>query len=239
MSDQQPMAKTKGVADLVLLIDATGSMEECINQVKTTIASFIDSMSNDAQTPVRDWRARVIGYRDALVDGSHWLVSNPFVAGNRDELFAQLASLEAIGGGDEPESLLDALKIVTSWGQTGKGEPADPEKWRYRSDAVRVVLLFTDATYHPTTSDASGGAGGTADDIVNALNSEKIQLLMIAPDTEQYEHLGSANRALPIHRLAPNYVESLKALAADSPAFLEVMKALAKTVSKSSAVETL
>ena len=52
-----------------------------------------------------------MGYRDieaAQSEGLPWLVDAPFVR-DADELKAQLSQLKAEGGGDEPESLLDAL----------------------------------------------------------------------------------------------------------------------------------
>src|SRR4051812_37123874 len=117
---QEP-AKTKGVVDIVFLLDITGSMQPCIDALKEHIKVFIRSLTTkDANNsnPVRDWRAKAVGYRDAEVD-SDWYVDNPFV---RDpvQLTAQLAALEAKGGGDEPETLLDALYKVSTMGQSDK-----------------------------------------------------------------------------------------------------------------------
>src|SRR5207253_10259760 len=74
--------KAKGVVDIVFLLDATGSMQPCIDALKDNIAKFIDSLTEGGpnnQLPVRDWRGRVVGYRDLPADGDGWYVDNPFV----------------------------------------------------------------------------------------------------------------------------------------------------------------
>ena len=81
----QTRAKTKGVADLVFLVDVSGSMANCIDALRVNIEAFIDSLSrSDANNaaPVRDWRAKVVGYRDfeaAAHDSLPWMVDNAIV----------------------------------------------------------------------------------------------------------------------------------------------------------------
>ena len=66
-SQPQARPKTKGVADVVFLIDVSGSMKPCIDALRTNIEGFINSLSkgeaNNAP-PVRDWRGKAVGYRD-------------------------------------------------------------------------------------------------------------------------------------------------------------------------------
>jgi len=83
----QARAKTKGVADVVFLIDVSGSMSPIIDALRKNIEAFVDSLSTgDANNapPVRDWRGKVVGYRD--VD-----VSNDL---HVTEVFADLAELD-------------------------------------------------------------------------------------------------------------------------------------------------
>jgi hypothetical protein len=56
--------KTKGVADIVFLVDITGSMAPCIDALRANIEIFIDSLSKGNAPPIRDWRGKVVGYRD-------------------------------------------------------------------------------------------------------------------------------------------------------------------------------
>src|SRR5687767_5982171 len=134
----QERPKTKGVADIVFMVDISGSMAPCIDALRSNIEAFIDSLSkgeaNNAP-PIRDWRGKVVGYRDieaAQSEGLPWIVDAPFVR-DAGELKTQLSQLRAEGGGDEPESLLDALFKTASMEATPKGSQSeDPNKWRYR-----------------------------------------------------------------------------------------------------------
>ena len=68
--------KVKGVADIVFLVDATGSMGKCIERLKTNISTFFDEMTSEKGngSPLKDWRAKVVGFRDFEEDGpSRWL----------------------------------------------------------------------------------------------------------------------------------------------------------------------
>ena len=230
MTNQQ--AKVKGVADIVFLMDATGSMQRCIDGLKRNVESFIDFLTTGAGntvSPVKDWRARVVGFRDVETDGAKWFVDNPFV---RDAiaLKAQLAALTAEGGGDEPESLLDAIFMVSKAGQTDKGAPEDPARWRYRSAAARVVVVFTDASYKPVMG-IPEARGGTIDDVRNAVQDNRIILSVFAPDQPCFNDLSALDKA----EYVPIPADSgLEAFTADQANFRETLRQLAASVSASS-----
>ena len=167
----------KGAADIVFLIDSTGSMGPCINALKEHIHSFIDALVRGDESrnisPVENWRARVVGYRDfddcnksdkaaknyRKFGGGGWFLSNPFT---RDEnvLHDQLNKLRPFAGGQDPkESLLDALMLVLKSGFLPSGSQDASEtdsgvSWR-RNGAGRIVIVFTDAGYHETMSYSS------------------------------------------------------------------------------------
>ena len=46
----QPRAKTKGVADIVFIVDVSGSMKPCIDALRINIEAFIDSLSKGGAT---------------------------------------------------------------------------------------------------------------------------------------------------------------------------------------------
>ena len=182
----------KGFVDIVFLIDATASMTTCIDALKDNIPTLVDSMcdTTNQENPIRDWRAKVVGYRDFIDDPASALEDNPFVT-EAPAVHAQLNALEAKLGGDLPESLLDGIYHVANMGQTDKGaQEVDPNKWRYRTSAARVVIIFTDADYHPTTKD-----GGNLDDIVLACESNRILLGIFAPEMECYDLLSEIDRS--------------------------------------------
>jgi hypothetical protein len=220
-----------GVCDFIFLIDSTGSMGPCMEALKANIAVFIDQLS-EGQTPIRDWRGKAIAYRDVKSDGSSWFENNPFVRNDAAALKAQLASLTPEGGGDEPESLLDALYVVATMEAAAAGEKdPDPLMWRHRRDAARVVVVFTDATYHREMS-VSGAEGGSVRDVMNQLIAQKIVLLLYAPDHECYDELAQTPKSdwMPIQ--GPDFVQGLADYTGDHANFQKVMIALAKSMSK-------
>jgi hypothetical protein len=236
----QARTKTKGVADLVFVVDVSGSMAPCIDALRKNIESFIDSLSRgdgNSAAPVRDWRGKVVGYRDiesAQGEGLPWIVENPFV---RDvgALKAQLGALKAEGGGDEPESLLDTLFKVASMPAIPKGSQAeDAEKWRYRSDAARVVIVFTDAPFKETMS-IPEAKGGSLQDVANVIMANRIILSLFAPNFEGYDRLSQIDKSewevVEFEGLNPQ--EALQKFTSDPVNFRTTLKQLAASVSRS------
>ena len=232
--------KVKGVVDICFLIDATGSMQPCIDDIKANIRSFITMLTtpdSNGGVMINDWRACVCGYRDFKYDPQHGneaMVMNPFT---RDpaELEEQLAFLRAEGGGDEPESLLDGLYSVVSRGKTGKGAALENDKWRYASDAARCVIVFTDASFHP---DMETVPGGTIDDVIQLLQQERIRLSLFAPEMKCHYELSKLDKsvyeAIEYDETVKNdAVAKLRQFTSDQEHFLKVLEALAKSVSQS------
>ena len=235
--------KTKGVADIVFLIDVSGSMAPVIDALRTNIETFIDSLSSrDANqgSPVRDWRGRVVGYRDIGSDGGRWLEDNPFVR-DAAALKAQLAQLRAEGGGDEPESLLDALYTIATMEATPKGaQDEDPGKWRYRSDAARVVVIFTDASFKETMT-IEQAKGGGLQDVANVVMANRIILSVYAPNFEGYDRLSQIDKSewevVEYEGLSPQ--EALRKFTSDQANFRNTLRQLAASVSKSAETVSL
>ena len=235
--DQQQQTKTRGVADIVFLIDVSGSMAPAIDALKENIGTFVESLSKgegNNVSPVRDWRARAVGYRDFEDAEAEPFVDNPFV-NDVEALRAQLAGLRAEGGGDEAESLLDALFKVASLGQTEKGaQSLDPARWRYRSDAARVVVVFTDASFKPAMSIPEAKGGGVQD-VTNAIINNRIILSLFAPDMPGYDELSQIDKseweAISYPGLNPQ--EALVKFTSDPANFKNTLRQLAASVSKS------
>ena len=99
-------AKTKGVADIVFVVDISGSMAlVSMRSARTSRHSSTSQGGPNNAAPVRDWRGKVVGFRDieaAQGEGLPWIMDNSFVT-DANALKAQLAALDAAGGGDEPE----------------------------------------------------------------------------------------------------------------------------------------
>lgn len=239
---QEPLDKKKGIPDIVFLLDASGSMKDCIHAVADNIAAFVDTLSTpDANGGVliKDWRVRVVAYRDREADGSHWWIDNPFTS-DLVQVKAQLSALEAKGGGDEPESLLDAMYTVSQWPSTERGAAASPNGWRHRHDAARVVIIFTDASCKPDFT-AADGSRGSVTDLINAFHANKLKVCLFAPDAPVYGDLSGMNGLEwePVGSLDSNPQQALTEYVATTGNFRKVMEALAKTVSVSAVVPTL
>jgi hypothetical protein len=233
---QTALEKRRGIPDIVFLIDSSGSMSTCLSALTSNVSAFVDTLTNaDANggVAIKDWRIRVVGFRDKEADGSQWLLDNPFVT-DVSAAKSQLAALKADGGGDEPESMLDALYFLTQWPVAEKGQPASPQGWRHRGDARRVVVIFTDASCKNAFT-AADGSKGSYDDILNLCNEARLKLCLFAPETEGYLRLEEINgceyESLGTLEGAP---ERLEAYSADQSNFRKVMDQLAKSISVAS-----
>ena len=236
----QTRAKTKGVADVVFLIDVSGSMAPIIDALRKNIEAFVDSLSSGGANnaaPVRDWRGKVVGYRDieaASSEGIEWIEDHPFVR-DTAALKEQLASLRAQGGGDEPESLLDALyKVATMEATPKNSQSEDPNKWRYRSDAARVAVVFTDASFKETMS-IPEAKGGSLQDVANVVMANRIILSLFAPNFEGYDRLSQIDKSEweVVEYEGLNAQEALQKFTGDPANFRTTLKQLAASVSRS------
>jgi len=233
--DQQ-QTKTRGVADIVFLIDISGSMAPAIDALKANIGTFVESLSGGEGnniSPVRDWRAKAVGYSDFDEDPQPF-VDNPFVT-DVEALRAQLAGLVAGGGGDEPESLLDALYTVATMEASPKGaQGEEPTKWRYRSEAARVVVVFTDASFKETLQ-IPQAKGGSLQDVANVVMANRIILSLFAPNFEGYDRLSQIDKSEweVVEYEGLSAQEALQKYTADAANFRTTLKQLAASVSKS------
>lgn len=185
MAIQQKIAKVKGVADIVFVIDATGSMQPCIDNVKANVENFASSIATYSANTKVDWRARVLAYRDLNVDTNALMNNFPFVS-DPSAIKNQLDKIEADGGGDEPESTLDAIAYATL-------------KSDWRANAHKVIVVFTDATPLPNFSSKTISELGIQDDIeifFQLLVENKIKLFFYGPKHEIYEELSKVSRTI-------------------------------------------
>ena len=150
--------------DLVFLVDVTGSMWGCINALKENIRQFFDALVT-GEDRVTDWRAKVVAYRDITCD-SPWYQDWGFTT-DPDAMRDEIARCYASGGGDYPESLLDAVYRIST-------------ETDFREGAARAVLAFTDASFKTPMSYGAGRGQGwqTA---AKAANDAEVVLKLIAP----------------------------------------------------------
>lgn len=238
---QEALAKKKGIADIVFLIDTSGSMDPCLDALKDNVGVLVDAMINpgdNARAVVVDWRIKVCGYRDAMADGQDWWVETPFTT-DVAQVRRDLASLEAKGGGDEPESLLDGLWRLAKMPATEAGAAPESNSWRHHRDAARCVIIFSDATCHMATSLPEAG-GAAFEDVAREIMAARLRLSMYVPEAECYEIMSSIDKCeVESIGTLSNAVNAMKEFSGDISRFKKTMAQLAKSISDSSVTPTL
>ncbi|MEM6961147.1 MAG: vWA domain-containing protein [Myxococcota bacterium] len=143
-------------ADILFLVDVTGSMSEEITQIRTTLSeTLIPAMVRS----VPDLRLAVAGFADFGISPYGARDDTPFellqpMTESLSEVRDAVFSLRESSGGDGPESQVEALyQVATGEGRGRFVPPADcPEETFgapcFRSMGSPIVLLFTDAEFH-------------------------------------------------------------------------------------------
>ncbi len=117
--------------DILFLIDATGSMADEINQLKENIRAIAAQI--DALPSQPNVRFAMVAYRDR---GDAFLTQVTDFTPDVTEFAAELAQLNADGGGDYPEDLNQAFS-----------EAVHEPEWRV-SETVSLIFLVADAPPH-------------------------------------------------------------------------------------------
>jgi hypothetical protein len=208
--------KIKGVADIVFCIDATGSMGPCIESVLANIDAFVRSLETSMPNNPVDWRARVIVYRDFSVDADGLVNSFDFV-NTANALKAQLDSIQASGGGDEPESTLDVMWYAIK-----------ASKWRTTGAVHKVIVVFTDATPIPNLNARTLSELRVIDDLEalkEKIMEDRIKLFMFTQRHPIYDEISKWSR-VDIQQF-DNAVAALATID-----FKPIMEKIGKTVSQ-------
>lgn len=244
--EQDQKKKIKGIPDIVICLDVTGSMGECLEQLKSHLGEFIAELEKplDVQDglvgQVTDWRIRLLPFRDLDADAGDGICPAmvddlPFCT-TAAEFASQLedSRCKASGGGDEPESALDAIHRA-----------AKKTEWRPSTEAHRFVILFTDATTKPTLH-ASTAQGGPTDvqEVKQALQTEFIKLVLFAPKTPEFEQLyANPSRAqiakdYPLFETRADAVKFFKMEGEEAKdRFAKILFSLARTITVESSEE--
>jgi hypothetical protein len=144
--DQSSLAAPRGLSyavDIVFCIDVTGSMTPIIDQVKANALRFYDDVQSNLTAKgknVDQLRVRVIGFRDFVADGAAALDESPFftLPDERADFSAFVNGLVAEGGGDAPESGLEAVALAID------------SPWTTAGDRRRqVIVMWTDQPAQP------------------------------------------------------------------------------------------
>ena len=204
MAGQQGMGEYN--VDIVMCIDATGSMSPIIDEVKGNALSFyqrfVDSMEeNDKE--VAQLRIKVIVFRDYGCDDEPMVESQFYTLPDQnDEFRSFVSSIEAKGGGDGPENALEAIALALKSDWTTGG-----------SKRRHAILVFSDApalrlgersgsSSYPSglpTDIAQLGAWweGTDQTLGSTYQAKAGRLVAFVPNAEPWTELQAWNRYWP------------------------------------------
>ncbi|GAA3843022.1 vWA domain-containing protein [Streptomyces phyllanthi] len=140
---EQYQGNLQYAVDIVLCVDATGSMFPVLDNVKASALQFHDRL-NDVMAKkgkaISQLRLKVIAFRDFGDDASDAIQQTDFLhLPTQAKDFEQFVrGIDASGGGDIPESGLEALALAIN------------SPWETGLDRRRhVIVMFTDAPAHP------------------------------------------------------------------------------------------
>jgi hypothetical protein len=142
----QTSLASRGVSyavDIVFCIDVTGSMDPILDAVKANALGFYDDVQTNLTAKgknVAELRVRVVAFRDLVADGAAAIEESPFygLPDDRARFSEFVGGLVAEGGGDAPESGLEAVALAI----------ASP--WTRNGDRRRqVIVVWSDQPAHP------------------------------------------------------------------------------------------
>jgi hypothetical protein len=130
--------------DIVLCVDATASMDPVISMVRELASTFhvrLEDIMAERGKAIGQTRIKTIAFRDFGDNSSDAIEQTDFIAlpqGTR-EFVSFVSRIKAHGGGDIPESGLEALALAVAspWRRPGAG-----------TGLRQIIVLFTDAPAH-------------------------------------------------------------------------------------------
>src|SRR5207302_586895 len=118
--------------EVCFVLDTTGSMGGLIEGAKQKIWSIANEMISAKPTP--ELKLGLIGYRD---HGDEYVVKSFLLTDDIDSIYGHLRDFKAEGGGDEPESVNEAL-----------AEAIEKMPWSQDRKVLKIIFLVGDAPPH-------------------------------------------------------------------------------------------
>ena len=131
------ITEAKPRIEVCFVLDTTGSMGGLIEGAKQKIWSIANEMISAKPTP--ELKLGLIGYRDR---GDEYVVKSFQLTDDIDSIYAHLRDFKAEGGGDEPESVNEAL-----------AEAIEKMPWSQDRKVLKIIFLVGDAPPHMDYAD--------------------------------------------------------------------------------------
>ena len=163
-SNAEPAPEKKPRIEVCFVLDTTGSMGGLIEGAKQKIWSIANDLMNAKPAP--DLKMGLIGYRDR---GDDYIVKAFDITDDIDSIYGHLKDFQAAGGGDEPESVNEALAAAVN-----------KMPWSKDKDVLKIVFLVGDAPPHMDYKDdikypVTCSAAVQKDIIINTVQCGNIQ----------------------------------------------------------------
>src|SRR5262249_8412291 len=123
--------------EVTFVLDTTGSMKNLINGAKQKIWTIARQMVAGKPSPAI--KLGLVGYRDR---GDQYITKVFDMTDDLDAVYVHLMEFQADGGGDNPESVNQALN-----------EAVTKISWSKETGAMRMIFLVGDAPPHMDYSD--------------------------------------------------------------------------------------
>lgn len=151
----KPGKWTPGAADIVFVIDITGSMGSKINQVKSNLDGFVNKLTDNGI----DVQMGLVTYGDVNPSQGNDPIVKTTMTSNLSEFKAHLNSISLTGGGDYKESGLEGIADTTNGALS----------YNLRVPSAKQIILVTDAQVH----DKNDGDGKSLLDIAGVAKDVK------------------------------------------------------------------
>lgn len=176
--------------DILFLQDATGSQGPYIKAARTAISDICTKISSSASLSKGALRFGLVAFRDHPPQDTTFITKNFGFTSDVAQIRKNLAGLSATGGGDPPEASTAAL--------------AEALNMEWEEDAVKIVVLITDAPPHGIGENMDAFPDGSPDqndplDIARQLAERGITLYIIACEptlSSQFQYAIDFYRAL-------------------------------------------
>jgi len=169
-------------ADIVFVIDTTGSMSSQLTTMTNKAEAFADTISASDI----DFRLGFVTFGDDIRKGTgERLAPTKVVA----DFKAAVGALIATGGGDGPENQIDAIDYAraSAAGSNPAGSFQTDMAFTYRNTALLIFILITDIDYHTPASPGNvlsyytTGVSNTVSQEIVKLNNDGISSYVVAP----------------------------------------------------------
>lgn len=151
----------KTPVDYVFCLDISGSMGSMLDATRNNLKAFADGRVAAGE----DARFSFVTYSDVGPENGSEPLDNSEFYSNADEFKTRLDGISLLGGGDIPESGLEALQLV--------------RLQNFRPNAARNVIMITDATVHHI-GDGSGSVNSVAGTVAD-LAADRIKVTIAGP----------------------------------------------------------